>query len=87
MTTHDGPATGAGLTGRYDDARALTIEASTNHEVAVTIGHSDPMFLDALDLLRVVSHVALDLVYGPSPPGEWLTDVATDDDLPRPGAG
>jgi hypothetical protein len=58
---------GARLTGRYDDDRAFTVEGCVNYEVAVTLGGSEPLFVDALDLLRVVSHVVLDLVYGPSP--------------------
>ncbi len=53
--------------GRYDDPRLVTVGACVNHEIALTVGGQDSVFVDALDLLRVVSHVALDLVYGPSP--------------------
>ncbi len=52
---------------RYDDSRLVTVGACVNHEIVLTVGQQDPVFVDALDLLRVVSHVALDLVYGPSP--------------------
>jgi len=54
------------LPGRYDDPRSVTIEASMNHEVAVKVGNQEPVFLDGLDLLRAVSVVVLDGLYGPS---------------------
>lgn len=53
--------------GRYDDPRLVTVGSGVNHEIVLTIGQHEPVYVDALDLLRVVSHVALNLVYGPSP--------------------
>lgn len=54
--------------GRYqDEPTPIIFTPHINHEIAVTIGDGEPEFVDALDLLRVVSHVALELVYGPSP--------------------
>lgn len=57
----------AHLCGRYDDDRCLTVEGLVNHEVAILIGNQEPLFLDGLDLLRVVSEVVLGELYGPSP--------------------
>ena len=42
-------------------------EPGINHEVTVILGNQEPMFLDGLDLLRIVSYVVLNLLYGPSP--------------------
>ena len=58
---------GMSLRARYDDDRPILIVPSHNYEITLQIGDQPPVFVDALDLLRVVSHVALDLVYGPSP--------------------
>lgn len=55
------------LTGRYDDVRTITIEGSFNHEVSVNVGNQEPVWLDGLDLLRAVSVVVLEGLYGPSP--------------------
>lgn len=52
---------------RYDDPRLVTVGSGINYEIVLTVGQSESVFVDALDLLRVVSHVALDLVYRPSP--------------------
>lgn len=57
----------AELRARYDDGRLIRIEPCINHEVAVTIGYQSPVFMDGLDLLRAVSSVVLDELYGPSP--------------------
>lgn len=54
------------LTGRYDDDRTITIEGTFNHEVSVKVGNQEPLWLDGLDLLRVVSLVVLEGLYGPS---------------------
>jgi len=58
---------GMSLRARYDDDRPILIAPSHNREITLQIGDQDQVFVDALDLLRVVSHVALELVYGPSP--------------------
>ena len=58
---------GMSLRARYDDDRPILIVPSHNYEITLQIGDQPPVFVDALDLLRVVSHVALDLVYGLSP--------------------
>jgi len=58
---------GMSLRARYDDDRPILIVPCHNHEISLQIGGQDQVFVDALDLLRVVSHVALNLVYGPSP--------------------
>lgn len=63
--THEWPT----LHGRYDDDRTITITPSINDEVVVQIGNQEPVFLDALDLLRIVSDVVLNMVYDPSPTG------------------
>lgn len=55
------------LQARYDDDRLLHIEPSHNHEVLVKIGDTGEVFVDGLDLLRVVSRIVLDGLYGPSP--------------------
>lgn len=55
------------LQARYDDDRLLHVEPSNNHEVIVKIGNQEPVFVDGLDLLRVVSRIVLDALYGPSP--------------------
>jgi hypothetical protein len=55
------------LKARYDDDRVLTIEGSQNHEVSLRLANQEPIFLDGLDLLRIVSSVVLDGLYGPSP--------------------
>lgn len=61
------PVFGEQLKGRYDDDdRSITIEGGVNHEVTLRIENQEPMFLDGLDLLRLVSYVVLDLLYGPS---------------------
>ncbi len=65
---------GMSLRARYDDDRPILIVPSHNHEISLQIGDQGPVFVDALDLLRVVSHVALGLVYGPSP-----TELERDD--------
>ena len=54
------------LKARYDDDRVLTIEGSQNHEVSLKLANQEPIFLDGLDLLRIVSSVVLDGLYGPS---------------------
>lgn len=54
------------LQARYDDDRILTIEGSQNHEVSLKLANQEPIFLDGLDLLRIVSSVVLDGLYGPS---------------------
>lgn len=54
------------LQARYDDDRMLIIEGSQNHEVSLKLANQEPIFLDGLDLLRVVSSVVLDGLYGPS---------------------
>jgi len=61
------PLCGERVAARYDDPRSLVIEPSQNYEVSVRVDGAEPLFFDALDLLRAVSTVALDLVYGPSP--------------------
>lgn len=60
-------ALGETLRARYDDDRRITITQECNHEIAVRIGNQEPAYFDALDLLRAVSRVALDQVWGPSP--------------------
>lgn len=73
MTTHPEPNydpwtdPSTSVQGRYDDERLVTFGAAANHEVVITVGDQDVVFVDSLDLLRVVSHVVLDLVHGPSP--------------------
>lgn len=61
----DSPETS--LQGRYDDDRKITFEPSFNHEIGIRVGNQVPVWVDALDLLRVVSHAALNITYGPSP--------------------
>ena len=61
------PLCGARVAARYDDPRSLVVEPCANYEVSVRVDGAEPLFFDALDLLRAVSTVALDLVYGPSP--------------------
>lgn len=51
------------LKGRYDDDRSIIVMSAANYEVTVQIGNQEPVFLDAIDFLRLVSHVVLDLVY------------------------
>jgi hypothetical protein len=55
------------LQARYDDERLLHVEPSHNHEVSIKIGDQEAVFVDGLDLLRVVSKVVLEGLYGPSP--------------------
>lgn len=62
------------LQARYDDGRVVTFEPCANHEIAVRIDDGEPLFFDALDLLRAVSTVTLDHVYGASPTDERPTD-------------
>lgn len=71
-------AIGEVLVARYEDdeVRTVSIEPCVNHEIVLTIDGAPPVFLDALDLLRAVSEVALNAVYGPSP-----TDQPPDDPL------
>lgn len=61
----DSPETS--LQGRYDDDRKVTFEPSFNHEVGIRVGGQELIWVDALDLLRVVSHAVLGITYGPSP--------------------
>lgn len=61
---------------RYEDSepgRLITFGSSFNHEMTIQIGDGEPVFVDGLDLMRVVSHVVLNLVYEPSPTesGRW----------------
>lgn len=65
--TFDDPFADCTLPGRYDDGRKFKVEPSHNYEVAVRIGNQGPIWLDGVDLLRLVSHVVLDMLYGPSP--------------------
>jgi len=59
---------GISLPGRYDDDRSLTVTPGFNHEITVKIGDQEPIYLDALDLLRAVSEAALgDAGWGWSP--------------------
>lgn len=74
VTNDQNPWTGpeTSLQCRYDDDRLITIELITiepshNYEVGVRIGEQEIIWVDALDLLRVVSHTVLEIVYGPSP--------------------
>ena len=62
-----GPETS--LLGRYEDdaTRLITFAPGINQEIAIRVGDAEPIYVDALDLLRVTSHVALRLVYPPSP--------------------
>lgn len=55
------------LRGRYGDDRLVTVEPSYNHEVLLKVGNQEPVWLDGIDPLRQVSHVVLDVVYGPLP--------------------
>lgn len=43
--------------------RIISFEGSLNREIAVTVTGQEPLYVDALDLLRVVSHTVLELVY------------------------
>jgi hypothetical protein len=61
------------LKGRYDDARYIYVMSAAGNEVSIRIGNQTPVFVDAVDFLRLVSHVVLDIVYGPSP-----TDIANE---------
>jgi hypothetical protein len=49
--------------------RVLEISPCGPVGVAVQVDHHPPVFLDALDLLRMVSHVVLNEVYTPAPTG------------------
>ena len=68
------------LQGRYEDdgenPRLLHIEPGINHEATVTIDGADPVWVDGLDLLRLVSQVVLGAVYDPSQTEKDRTDLA-----------
>lgn len=66
------------LQARYDgdNPRLLFVEPSINHEVTVTIDGAEPVFVDGLDLLRLVSQVVLGAVYDPSQTEKDRTDLA-----------
>lgn len=52
---------GEQIPGRYDDDRWIVIKSSVNSEVSIKIGNQTPIFVDALDFLRMVAHVVLDM--------------------------
>ena len=37
---------------RYDDPRLVTVGAGINREIVLTVGSQEPVFVDAIDLLR-----------------------------------
>jgi hypothetical protein len=55
---------GGYLVGRYETGRDVRIEPSINNEVLVYVTGTDPIVLDALDLLRLTADVVLGDVYG-----------------------
>lgn len=77
---------GRHLRGRYDDDRSISIEPSVNNEVGVWVGNQEPVWLDALDLLRLVSDIVLNMVYGPSPTGDYRP-IDRPDKPAEPGGG
>lgn len=56
------------LPSRYDDdpedRRHVTFQPCVNNEIALRVTGREPLFFDAIDLLRIVSAAVLDGVYG-----------------------